>query len=168
MFSMITAPPTRIGNCRPQRGWAAAARPISPAERVTTGMRAFLMVCRIITTRSLSPLDQAVRIWSWRSTSSIMVRVIRMVSQEAVVPRIRQGMRNTTRFPSGSSVSGKKSLPPAGPEGGEEEGLFRSMAYCPISFFRSWSNQRRAKMTVRSIPPRSTSPLNPLTHGWLT
>ena len=44
MFSKITAPPTRIGNCRP--------------IRVTTGMSAFLIVCRIITTplpESLGP-----------------------------------------------------------------------------------------------------------------
>ena len=44
-------------------------------------------------------------------TSSIMVRVIGMVWQEAAVPRIRLGMRNISRFPSGSSVSGKK-IPP--------------------------------------------------------
>ena len=35
-----------------------------------------------------------------------MVRVIRMVAADMAVPRIRLGMMNTPRFPSGSSVKG--------------------------------------------------------------
>ena len=64
MFSMITEPPTRIGSCRP----------IS----VTTGISAFLITCRRMINRSRSPFAQAVRMKSWRSTSSIMVRVMRI------------------------------------------------------------------------------------------
>ena len=46
MFSMITAPPTRIGSCMP--------------TSVTTGMMAFLTAWRRIADRSSSPLAQAV------------------------------------------------------------------------------------------------------------
>ena len=46
MFSMMTEPPTRIGNCSP--------------IRLTTGMSAFLVACLTTTTLSRSPLDQAV------------------------------------------------------------------------------------------------------------
>ena len=38
--------------------------------------------------------------------SDIMVRVIRMVSAAMAVPRITLGMRNITRFPSGSWTRG--------------------------------------------------------------
>jgi len=55
-------------------------------------------------------LDHAVLIKSCLSTSSIMVRVIRMVAADMAVPRIRLGMMNTPRFPNGSSVTGMYSI----------------------------------------------------------
>ena len=67
-------------------------------------MRAFLIACLSTTARSRKPFDQAVLIKSCRSTSSIMVRVIRMVLADMAVPRIRLGIRNTPRLPSGSSA----------------------------------------------------------------
>ena len=47
---------------------------------------------------------------SCRRTSSIMVRVIRIVLADRAVPRIRLGVRNTPRFPSGSCVKGVSSI----------------------------------------------------------
>ncbi len=44
-----------------------------------------------------------------------MVRVIRMVAAAEAVPRIRLGMMNTARFPSGSSVKETSSVGGAQP-----------------------------------------------------
>ena len=71
--SVRTAPPRRPPN----------ARPIT----VVVGMRAFRRACFLMTTRSSSPFDRAVLMYSWFRTSSMLERIIRVIT--AIVPKAR-------------------------------------------------------------------------------
>jgi len=85
--STTTVPPSRMPTC-------------SPAT-VTIGISAFLSACLRISTRPVSPLAAAVRMYSERSTSSMQARVVRAMLAALAVPRHSAGSSMMVRFRAG-------------------------------------------------------------------
>ena len=89
MLSSTTVPDTSKPTCRP--------------STVSAGMKAFFSAWRSTTACSARPLAEAVRMKSWRSTSSIWVRIRRISPPLRPSPRMSAGTMMMLRFLVGSS-----------------------------------------------------------------